>query len=245
MKNFFSKLGVETLWGGIFGVIAIIAILVELFLGGISAETITGAVKDIAGTVVSVMVFVIAIKQIVKQVKESKTFEDKLESALLKWQKDHSAMIVRKEKYDYEHKNSPATCFSFGLKTNLKDFYENKDTQNTGWFVRIPLLKKENYNKGDVVVKFRLNKGTFFEGMEMTDKELTDGFKSLNNLFTKFINSCFKEFCDAKTGDSAQDILVTIQQPIETTEDIDSLIALIDSMYNAYLVAANLDIKKS
>ena len=244
MKKFLAKLGTETLWGGIFGVIAIVAILMELFLNGFSVATITSAIKDVAGTVVSVMVFAIAIKQIIKQVQEGKTFEECLEKALITWQKDHAAMIVRKEKYDYEHENAPATCFSFGLKTNLKDFYENKETQKTGWFVRLPLLTKENYNKGNVVLKFRLNKGTFFEGMNMTEKELSNGFRELNNLFTKFIKACFGDFLEARNGDSVQDIVVVIKKPIETTDDINDLISIIDSMYNAYLVAANLSIKQ-
>ncbi len=240
MKKFLEKLGVETLWGGIFGVIAILAIIAELFLNGVSAESIVGAVKDIAGTVVSVMVFAIAIKHIIKQIREAKTFEDKLKNALLKWQEDHSAMIVRKEKYDYEHENGPATCFSFGLKTNLKDFYDNKETQNTGWFLRMPLLIKENYNNGNVVLKFRLNKGTFFEGMDMTKEELANGYNKLNDLFTKFINACYGEFAEAQG--SGQDIAVTIKNQIETTDDINKLISVIDSMYNAYLVAANLNV---
>ena len=243
MKKFLEKLGVETLWGGIFGAIAILAILVELFLNGISAESVIGAVKDIAGIIVSVMVFAIAIKQMIKQIQDSKTFEERLEKALITWQKDHSAMVVRKEKYDYEHENTSATCFSFGLKTNLKDFYENRETQKTGWFVRMPLLTKENYNNGNVVLKFRLNKGTFFEGINMTEKELANSFKELNNLFTKFINACFENFAEAKTGDSVQDVIVVVKKPINTTEDIDNLVSVVDSMYNAYLVAANLNIK--
>ena len=55
MKEFFKKLDTETKWGGIFGLIAIIAILAEMVIGGISPETIVAAVKDTAGTVVSVM----------------------------------------------------------------------------------------------------------------------------------------------------------------------------------------------
>lgn len=62
MKEFFKKLDTETKQGGIFGLIAIIAILAEMVIGGISPETIVAAVKDTAGTVVSVMVFYIAVK---------------------------------------------------------------------------------------------------------------------------------------------------------------------------------------
>ena len=44
----------ETLFGRILGVVAIIAIIVEMVLAGISAESVTTAIKDIAETVVSV-----------------------------------------------------------------------------------------------------------------------------------------------------------------------------------------------
>ena len=40
-----------------------------------------------------------------------------------------------------------------------------------------------------------------------------------------------------------KDIAVTIEQPIETQDDIDRMISVINSMYNAYLVAANLKLK--
>ena len=154
MKEFFKKLDWETLFGGVFGVIAIVAIIVEMVLAGISAESVTAAIKDIAGTVVSVMVFVIAIKHIFKQFKESESFEDNLKNALNSWHEDHANMIVRKEKYDVEHKDQPASCYSFGLKTNISDFYDNKSTNSTGCFVRMPLLKKENYINGNILLKF-------------------------------------------------------------------------------------------
>lgn len=241
MKEFFKKLDTETKWGGIFGLIAIIAIIAEMVIGGISPETIVAAVKDTAGTVVSVMVFYIAVKHILKQIKENKTFEDRLKNSLDGWQKEHSNMVVRKEVYDFETTGQPATCFSFGLKTNISDFYNNSTSNNTGWFLRMPILKKENYINGNVVLKFHLNKGTFFEGIEMTKEELTSGYENLNKLFREFINANFNGFACAKG--SKQDIAVTIEQPIETQDDIDRMISVINSMYNAYLVAANLKLK--
>lgn len=244
MKEFFKRLDRETLFGGVFGVIAIVAIIVEMVLAGVSAESVTSAIKDIAGTVVSVMVFIIAIKHILKQFKESKSFEDNLKNALDKWHDDHVNMIVRKEKYDIEHKDQPASCYSFGLKTNISDFYDNKSTNSTGCFVRMPMLTKENYINGNVLLKFYLNKGTFYEGVEMSDSELKTAFSKLNTLFCGFINTnpAFSEFATAKEK-NPQEINVTIKKPIETVDDIEKLVALIDSMYNAYLVAANLKLK--
>lgn len=244
MKEFFKKLDRETLFGGIFGVIAIVAIIVEMFLAGISAESITAAIKDIAGTVVSVMVFIIAIKHILKQFKESKSFEDNLKNALGKWHDDHSNMIVVNDKFGIEHKGEAVVFHSYGLKTNVSDFYENKETNSSGRFVTMPLLKKENYVNGNILLTFYLNKGTFFEGIKMTDSELKSAYGKLNKLFCGFINTNpqFIGFATAKEK-APQEINVTIKNPIETVEDIEKLVAVIDSMYNAYLVAANLKLK--
>ena len=94
------------------------------------------------------------------------------------------------------------------------------------------------------MLKFYLNKGTFYEGVEMSDNDLKTAFSKLNSLFCKFINSNpnLKDFADAKEK-TPQEINVTIKKPIETVEDIEKLVAVIDSMYNAYLVAANLKLK--
>ena len=74
MREFLKRLDKEVLWGGIFGLIAIVAILAEMFLNGISAESIVAAVKDIAGTIIAVMVFMVAARHILQQMRERKSF---------------------------------------------------------------------------------------------------------------------------------------------------------------------------
>lgn len=238
MKEFFKRLDSETLLGGLFGVIAIIAIIIEFCLSDFSTEAFISAIKDIAGTIVAVMVFLLAAKHFFKQVQEAKTFEDRLQKSLADWQDDHSNMVVRKEQYDFETTAGAATCYSLGLKTNVFDFYNTSNTINTGWFLRMPLLKKENYQSGNVVLKFHLNKGTFFEGVQLPKEELAVRYQRLNDLFTGFIADKYKE--TVSTKGKGQDISITIKKPVESVEDIELLISIIDSMYNAFLVAANL-----
>lgn len=238
MREFFKRADKETLGGGLFGLVAIAAIVTEMFLADFSAESIVAAVKDISGTVVAIMVFFVAAKHILKQIRETKTFDERLEKAINDWQTEHKNMIVRKEQYDYEKTGEPATCYSLGLKTNISDFYNHAQSNNTGWFLRMPILKKENYQKDEIVLKFHLNKGTFFEGMDMTKEELAAGFQHLNGLFREFIQSSFPEKVVASGKN--QDIIVRIQKPIETEEDIALLVSVINTMYNAYLVAANM-----
>ena len=62
-----NKLDKEIILGAIFGIIAIIAIICEMSLGGFSKEAIAGGVKDISGTIVAVLVFIIAASGIRKK----------------------------------------------------------------------------------------------------------------------------------------------------------------------------------
>ena len=65
MKKLFASLGdedsIEKIVGGIFGIIAIIAAVVEMALGGFDAAAVAGGVKDIAGTLVTIVMLVVAI----------------------------------------------------------------------------------------------------------------------------------------------------------------------------------------
>lgn len=55
----------EKIGGGLLGVIAIGATVAELILGEVNAESIAGTIKDIAGTLIVVMVLLAALKQLV------------------------------------------------------------------------------------------------------------------------------------------------------------------------------------
>ncbi|MDP3305789.1 MAG: hypothetical protein Q8S15_06945 [Erysipelotrichaceae bacterium] len=53
----------EKLWGGIFGVVAILAAFFEMYSSGVSTTSIAGAVKDIAGTMVVVVLLITVMRQ--------------------------------------------------------------------------------------------------------------------------------------------------------------------------------------
>ena len=83
----FKKIDKEILFGGIFGIIAIVAAIGEMVANGISISTILGAIKDIAGTLVAVMVFIIAIKHLfVKKAADfDQVFYDEMENIVKKY----------------------------------------------------------------------------------------------------------------------------------------------------------------
>ncbi len=226
---------IEKFLGGIFALISVLAAFTEVALNEFSMASIAGGIKDIFATLTVVILFFAVAKDIVPKWK----FEDKLKATLENWQTENGNMIVRNVVHDIEHKDAAPSCFSLDLKTNIVDFYTEKaTTQKTGIFLRMPMLNRENYSSEGVKIKFYLNKGTFFSGVP-GDVILTDRYQVLNDLFSGLINSKHRDF--AVAGGTGQEITVELKRAVTTMADIKELIAVINTMYTAYLVSANLE----
>ena len=245
----------EKILGGIFGVIAIISAIVEMFANGISISTVAGMMKDVFGTLIVVVLFVMVVKSLIPR-KYKQSFEERLKSALDKWQQENKNMILE----GYHIETDSKKYYNFDLRTNVKNFYQfvyekadeltpDEQTDNKvksgkkGWFVRLPAIEEQNYNKQNIEILFKLNRSTFFisKSWRSNDKVVYDGFAVLIPNFTHYINSNFSEFATAYQYDK-ESIIVKINNPIVTDEDINTLVNLIDTMYKAYLVAADMNI---
>lgn len=135
----------EKIWGGIFGVIAIIAAIAEMFVNGVNAASICGMVKDVFGTLVVVIVMV-AVAKLVAPKKQPMTFEDKMTAALNQWIADHSNMIVKTSKMPQNHEND----FGMSMTTDINRFYNTEklksDTgKGVGRFLRITQIDRDIY----------------------------------------------------------------------------------------------------
>jgi hypothetical protein len=228
-----KKIGIETLWGGLFGIIAITAALVEMASNGLMSGSVAGAIKDISGTMVTVMVLLFAVRNLLPR-KEKLSLEDKLKSALTAWEKSNSTLIV-KSADDINDK------YGFNMRTDVRDFYRAVPlTKNAGWFVRLPAIQSSNYEKNEIQIDFHLNKGTFFDGIPLSPDELNHNFDQLNGLFCDFINKKYSSFLSA-SGEKAN-ITVKTNQPIQTDADIHLLVDVLNSMLQAYLVSAKVKV---
>lgn len=228
---------IETFIGGACGVVAIIAAVVEYILGDNGA--IAGMLKDIFGTLVVVVILIAAMPK-----RKKFSFEEKLAAALDEWANANSNMIVRNDAMDGKGKNDTvAPYYGMGMKTDMNDFYRDVSmTRQAGWFVRLPVIRKENYNKENIRINFHLNKETFFgKGSELTGDELKAEFDKLSNLFAQFISRKFAGYASAAGKNDM--LMVEIKQPIKTEKDIERLIDLINTAYSAYLVSSHIKVK--
>lgn len=77
MKKIIKKIGVETFWGGIFALITVIAILVEIILAQFEPIAIVSGVKDLFATLITIVMLLVALKAIKPQ-KQTYSFEEKM-----------------------------------------------------------------------------------------------------------------------------------------------------------------------
>ena len=105
--------------------------------------------------------------------------------------------------------------------------------------IEVTFLKFEapEYSKEGVELKFYLNKGTFFSNLPKGE-DTPEKYAELIKLFSGLINNKHKEFASA--SGKGQEIIVKLRKPVTTNSDIKELIAIINTMYTAYLVSANL-----
>ena len=81
----------EKIVTSVLGAIGTVAIIVNLLMKGITPENTLDAVKDIAGLIITVIVFMIASKVLRKP--SMKSFTEKFESYLKDWAKQNDRLI--------------------------------------------------------------------------------------------------------------------------------------------------------
>lgn len=97
-----KKIGYETFWGGIFGGIAILTAIFSLIFGEFTVSAVADCVKDVAGTLVVVIVLFVAIKQLLP--KKSGDFNGAFEAEMKTVIAKYEPLISRDEKYFNEGK---------------------------------------------------------------------------------------------------------------------------------------------
>ncbi len=219
-----KELNQEVLLGGIFGVIAIAAIVFEMVTADFSSESIWGGIKDIASTIVVVMVFIIAIRSFARN--RPKTLEGKLNKSIDDWGNANCPLLFKvegfqKEKDEYYEQGysilqnqNEFLRKSIAMSDEEMELYASYRSKRTGKFVDLPSLRR----MVDSNFKIRFN---FIES--------TYGEEAANFVDETYqcINGRFKEEkFKARVIDKRH---FTVEIPrISTEEQIDSFVELLD-----------------
>lgn len=126
-----KKIDGETLWSGFFGIISVIAAVIEMFVNGVNSATIISAIKDISGTIAVVFVLFIAIKHFV--VKEPKNFDEVFNKGMETVALKYSPLIQKqddgKHRYFIASKLSAINDNSPGAYHKFFDYVDNTEIE--------------------------------------------------------------------------------------------------------------------
>ena len=84
MKKLFKKIDKEKMFTGLFGLVAIVAIIFEMAFANFDQGSIAGAIKDIAGTLLDAAMLFVALNVFLPKKKTNEGFEENFEEEMKK-----------------------------------------------------------------------------------------------------------------------------------------------------------------
>jgi hypothetical protein len=229
----------EKILTALFGAIATVAILINLHFKGYQTENLLDAVKDIAGLVVVIAVFLVANKLFKKG--EKFDFANKFEFHLKDWINQNDYLVC--ENFDDEGKGkyNKRYCSMVIDHSNIvtRSKYAKDATQNKekGAFVYLPF--KDDKEKLRNEFEFRFNERTFErQNIYKTDAGEVN-LKAILERFASRIDDNFKDIgITEKVNPSNKTITVSFENMEQTEENAKKLIDLVEFVKTMTLALA-------
>lgn len=214
-----NKIDSSVKLGGICGAIAVTATIFEVILNGATADAIAEGIKDIAETMVSVLLLASAWLALHPHKNRHFDFQKEFEERLVQWQLEHKNMI-----------STSGSLYDLYMKTNIENLFSEGSTNKKGRFV---LIKIED----PMTLKFSLNKGLFVgTGASDSWKEEVD---HIGNIIRRHVNELYSDFADIKYDKSSKNIIFTLKGVPNTEAELDKILEILRTMYQAFLVCAS------
>lgn len=213
MKKLIERIGAETVFAGVFGCIAIIAIFFEMAIAEFDAASVAGGIKDIAGTIIAVVMLLIAIRALAPKKKITGGFEEKFEQEMEK-------VIC---KYDPLLRKDDATRGRYNIADNMSVLYQNIDC---------PYHRLFDFNYKDEL-SFSVSK-TLFMGRKSNADFSQLQTMIVNSITSKIMNEYSilnKNYKPVQDG-----FKLTFSQELFTPEDAVSVVEVIDKIILLYIV---------
>ncbi len=191
MKKYDDNL--EKILTAIFGTVATIAVIINLFVKGLTPEHLLDALKDLAGLIVVIAVFLIANKIFMKS--KQTGFNEVFEKYLKDWIDQNKYLVD--DNFDTEGKGKYKKRYCSMMIDHSNIVTQKKLAKNAtpnkekGAFVYLPYQDDEGKWKNEF--EFRFNKRTFErQNIYKKDNQEVD-LKTILELFAKSINENFHQ----------------------------------------------------
>ena len=213
----------EKLWGGILSAVAIISAIVSLILGEINPSSIFGCLKDVAGTLLSVLVLLVALKQFLP--KKAGDFKSAFNKEMDMVIKKYSPLISA----DDGNQNEEAT----------EDAQTQKKERD---FIRYNIVKKldamfSNENPGTPIRFFDLSPATstitfFVQGHNFGKQRVEAVSKDLRST----LENRFHEVAKISSNTTPQvSVSVEFKEPLINEDDARLVAQVVDHVIFCYI----------
>lgn len=214
-----NKIDSSVKLGGICGAIAVTATIFEVILNGATADAIAEGIKDIAETMVSVLLLASAWLALHPHKNRHFDFQKEFEERLVQWQLEHKNMI-----------STSGNLYDLYMKINVENFFSAGSTNKKGRFVIINM-------EDTMTLTFSLNKGLFVgTGISDSWKEEVD---YIGDTIRKYANERYAEFAEIRYDKSSKNIIFILKKTPNTEAELDKILEILSTMYQAFLVCAS------
>jgi len=241
-----KKIDNETFFGGICASIAIIAIIAEMAVNNFSAPAVAAGVKDIATTLVAVLVFIFAVRKLWPELKKE-TYDSVLNEEFQKLQKKFFPLLNKglvdpedkadtKEKLERIHRFNLLTNFNWLFRSDMNDDELSKigsevsSSRSTGKFI--------DFNKiTPTYCEFFMNKSTFGKVYgDISDKDFDDRRTTMAAQMTGLVNKVYSDFGDAKCSSLGFNFYFNKTGGLSSPEDALRLVQLTEYVLVLYMI---------
>ena len=203
----------EKLWGGVLGIISILAAVAETFINGVDAASVAGAIKDISGTLVVVVLLVAFIKSLPAK---PKNFRELFENNMNEMEQIYSPLIVK-----YVPKDSARESFKAKNETVIRyDILSSVDAlfgKEQADHLRLFEMSAERPEKITFYVREK------FFGKPFDAKEIAENISGR-------LQAKFPEYKVTHRADSSgETININFNKIMETADDATELVNLINA----------------
>ena len=216
-----SKINTEIILGAIFGVITIIAVICEMSFNGFTAVAIADGIKEISSTIVSVWIFILAWAAMHHRKEKTFDFEKELAYRLRMWEEKNSNLIFIKDE---------ERPFDIYMKTNVENYFEGGHQEYPGRFVLISL--------GDnIKLSFSLNR-SLLVGHSVDNAKYKETANRVTRQITSYVDRIYGKEATIKST-SSYNIEFVMKNSERNRQELDKIMAIINTMYQAFLVVAS------
>ena len=225
--------------GGIASVIALLITVIKFCYSQQGISELLNFLQEFSGLFVSVLVFFVAAKSILRQLKRRETFDSVLKEELDLWAERNAPLITQDGKYQKSEEANKNCYYMLSDHDHIfdvgDDFSDIKAQR--GRFVELP----ESYTKENRIV-FYLNKGMFVDRAKANGTDANDELKILMHRVANCISAKFgKDTFEASGRPNNREITqvtVRIKRDLLDPEDARTIVKLLDYVMILYLAAA-------